>query len=216
MTALALSERITPRSAEMDGFGPIGVRMHFAAGEEIYAQEAEADLIYQVIEGSVRTSRLLTDGRRQIGDFYYPDEIFGMEAGAGHRFSAEALCDCTILAAKRSAVRHCGAQRERLQELIWAATTHELARTQEHLFILGRKGACEKVASFLMTVAERVRGDLATLVMSRQDMADYLGLTIETVSRMLTQLQSSGAVEFVGCRSFRVPHPSRLARLVTA
>ena len=216
MTVQALSETIPSRIAALDAFGPIGVRMQFAAGEEIYAQEEEADLIYQVIEGWVRTSRLLSDGRRQIGDFYYPDELFGMEAGDEHRFSAEALSDCTILVAKRSAVRHCGDERERLEKLIWAATTHEQARTQEHLFMLGRKSACEKVASFLMLAAERVRGDLTTLVMSRQDMADYLGLTIETVSRMLSQLQSGGIVEFVGCRSFRVIQPSGLARLVTA
>lgn len=216
MTAQVLSEAPAPRVNPAGAFGAIGVRMHFATEEEIYAQEEEADLIYQVIEGSVRTSRLLTDGRRQIGDFYYPDELFGMEAGDEHRFSAEALSDCTILVAKRSAVHHCGDERERLEKLIWAATTHELARTQEHLFMLGRKSACEKVASFLMLAAERVRGDLTTLVMSRQDMADYLGLTIETVSRMLSQLQSGGIVEFVGCRSFRVIHPSGLARLVTA
>lgn len=216
MTTQVLSEAPAPRMNPTGAFGAIGVRMHFAAGEEIYAQEEEADLIYQVIEGSVRTSRLLSDGRRQIGDFYYPDELFGMEAGDEHRFSAEALSDCTILVAKRSAVRHCGDERERLEKLIWTATTHELARTQEHLFMLGRKSACEKVASFLMLAAERVRGDLTTLVMSRQDMADYLGLTIETVSRMLSQLQSGGIVEFVGCRSFRVIHPSGLARLVTA
>ncbi|MDO9432449.1 MAG: cyclic nucleotide-binding domain-containing protein, partial [Phenylobacterium sp.] len=103
MTAQTLSETITPRTAAMDVFGPIGVRMHFAAGEEIYAQEEPADLLYQVIEGSVRTSRLLTDGRRQIGNFYYPDDLFGVEAGDEHRFSAEALSDCTILVVKRSA-----------------------------------------------------------------------------------------------------------------
>ena len=194
MTVQALSETIPSQIAALDAFGPIGVRMQFAAGEEIYAQEEEADLIYQVIEGWVRTSRLLSDGRRQIGDFYYPDELFGMEAGDEHRFSAEALSDCTILVAKRSAVRHCGDERERLEKLIWAATTHELARTQEHLFMLGRKSACEKVASFLMLAAERVRGDLTTLVMSRQDMADYLGLTIETVSRSFTRLREQGVI----------------------
>ena len=95
-------------------FGPIGVRIHFAADEEIYAQEEEADFIYQVIEGVVRTSRLLSDGRRQIGDFYYPGDLFGLEAGDEHCFAADALSDCTIFVAKRSAVRHFGDERERL------------------------------------------------------------------------------------------------------
>lgn len=108
MTLQALSELPSSRSDVSDAFGPIGVRMHFAENEEIYAQEEDADLIYQVLEGVVRTSRLLSDGRRQIGDFYYPGELFGMEAGDRHRFSADALGDCTILVAKRSAVRHCG------------------------------------------------------------------------------------------------------------
>lgn len=216
MTAPAFREPSPPQPAMLDALELLGVRMQFAAGEEIYAQEDETDFIYQVIDGSVRTSRLLSDGRRQIGDFYYPEELFGLEASAVHRFSAEALCDCTILVVRRSAVRHCADQRERLEQLVWTATARELERTQEHLFMLGRKSACEKVASFLMNAAARVKGDLTTLAMSRQDMADYLGLTIETVSRMLTQLQTGGVVEFVGCRSFRVTRPSGLARLVVA
>ena len=205
-----------PSARSIDAFGPIGVRMHFAAEEEIYAQEEDADLIYQVLEGAVRTNRLLSDGRRQIGDFYYPGELFGMEPGDKHSFSADALGDCTILAAKRSAVRHCGDERERLEDLIWTATAQELARTQEHLFILGRRGACEKVASFLMSAAKRARSDLTPLAMSRQDIADYLGLTIETVSRTLTQLQSDGLVRFAGYRNFQVVRPAGLSRLVAA
>jgi CRP/FNR family nitrogen fixation transcriptional regulator len=205
-----------PTSRSIDAFGPIGVRMHFAAEEEIYAQEEDADLIYQVLEGVVRTSRLLSDGRRQIGDFYYPGELFGMEPGDTHSFSADALGDCTILAAKRSAIRHCGDQRERLEDLIWTATAQELARTQQHLFVLGRRGACEKVASFLMSAAERAKSDLTPLAMSRQDIADYLGLTIETVSRTLTQLQSEGLVRFAGYRNFQVVRPTGLSRLVAA
>jgi len=216
MTPQALSKPLIPRSNAADAFGPIGVRMHFAPDEEIYAQEEDADLIYQVLAGAVRTSRLLSDGRRQIGDFYYPGELFGMEAGDKHSFSADALGDCTILVAKRSALRHCGEQRERLERLVWTATTLELARTQEHLFVLGRRSACEKVASFLMSAADRVKGDLTPLVMSRQDIADYLGLTIETVSRMLTQLQSDGLVKFVGYRHFQVIRPAGLSRLVAA
>lgn len=203
-------------SNTIDAFGAIGVRMHFAADEEIYAQAEEADLIYQVLTGAVRTSRLMSDGRRQIGDFYYPGELFGMEPGDKHTFSADALEDCIILVAKRSAVRHCGAQREQLERLIWAATAQELARTQEHLFVLGRKGACEKVASFLMSAAARAKAELTPLAMSRQDIADYLGLTIETVSRMLTQLQSDGIVRFVGYRRFQVIWPAGLSRLVAA
>jgi CRP/FNR family nitrogen fixation transcriptional regulator len=190
-----------------------GVRMRFAAGEEIYAQEDEADLVYQVATGAVRTTRLSSDGRRHIGDFYYPGDVFGVEAGPEHRYSAEALGDCEVQFVKRAALRHYGAEGERLERIIWEATAQQLARTQDHLMLLGRKSACEKVASFLLDIADRFSGDLTTLPMGRQDMADYLGLTIETVSRMLTQLQADGLVEFPTSRRFRVLRRGALARI---
>jgi CRP/FNR family nitrogen fixation transcriptional regulator len=193
---------------------PCGARMYFAAGEEIYAQEEEADLIYQVVRGAVRTTRLMSDGRRHIGDFHYPGDVFGVETGPEHRYSAEALGDCEILVVKRSALKHYGEDGERLERMIWAATTEQLARTQDHLMLLGRKTATEKVASFLLDIAGRFGGEFTTLPMGRQDMGDYLGLTIETVSRMVTQLQADGFVEFRGCRQFRILRRAALTRLV--
>jgi len=193
-----------------------GVRMAFAAGEEIYAQDEEADLIYRVIEGSVRTTRLGSDGRRQIGDFYYPGDVFGLETGAEHRFSAEALCDCQISVTRRAVLSRQGDDGFRVERMIWAATARELQRTQEHLLLLRRRTACEKVASFLLDLADRFGGETTTLPMGRQDMADYLGLTIETVSRMVTQLQADGLVEFSGNRRFRIRSRSGLSRLIVA
>jgi CRP/FNR family nitrogen fixation transcriptional regulator len=201
-----------PTTAE--AFAPCGVRMHFAAGEEIYAQEDEADLVYQLVSGAVRTTRLLSDGRRYIGDFYYPGDLFGIEAGAERRYSAEALADCEVMAVKRSGLRRYGPEGERLERMIWEATAIQLERTQDHLMLLGRKTACEMVASFLIDIAARFGGDVTALPMGRQDMADYLGLTIETVSRMLTQLQADGLVEFCACRKFRILRRGALARLV--
>ena len=204
---------VTPAQIGEAGLIPCGVRMRFAAGEEIYAQEEEADLIYQVVSGAVRTTRLTSDGRRHIGDFYYPGDLFGMEAGPEHRYSAEALGECEVVFVKRAALKHYGADGDRLERIIWVATAQQLARTQDHLMLLGRKSACEKVASFLLDIANRFGGDLTTLPMGRQDMADYLGLTIETVSRMLTQLQAEGLVEFRACRQFRILRRGALARL---
>jgi len=212
---LDLSELIRPSLSTSNAtFGSIGVRMHFASGEEIYAQEEQADLVYQVISGAVRTTRLMSDGRRQIGDFYYPGDLFGIETGLEHRFSAEALGDCEILVVKRAALKHYGEDGHRLQQAIWQATAKALERTQEHLLLLGRKTACEKVASFLLDIANRFKAEVTTLPMGRQDMADYLGLTIETVSRMVTQLQADGLVEFSSCRRFRIKQRSAMARLV--
>lgn len=199
-----------------EDFGHIGVRMTFAAGEEIYAQDEEADMIYRVLRGAVRTTRLLSDGRRQIGDFYYDGDLLGLEAGPVHRFSAEALGDCEILVIRKSALKLYGDEGVRIERLIWSETARELQRTQEHVMLLGRRSACEKVASFLLDMANRFRGEVAELPMGRQDMADYLGLTIETVSRMVTQLQADGLVRFMGCRRFEVRNRPGLAGLVEA
>ncbi len=190
----------------------LGLRMNFAKDEEIFCQDEDADLTYMVVSGAVRTTRLLSDGRRQVGSFYYPGDLVGLETGDIHRFSAEALSDSVLLVVKRSALKAFAGD-EAVDRAIWEATRRELERTQEHLLVLGRKTACEKVASFLMDLAEREGGEQISLPMGRQDMADYLGLTIETVSRMLTQLQGASVVEFEGCRRFRVKRWDALERL---
>lgn len=187
----------------------LGLRMSFAQNEEIYSQEEEAEFIYKVISGAVRTTRLLADGRRQIGDFYYPGEFFGLEPKEEHRFSAEALCDTVVLVIKRSTIQSSGSSE--LQHEIWQATAQELTRAQDHLLLLGRKTACEKVASFLCNLARRQSAEIVALPMGRQDMADFLGLTIETVSRMLTQLQKGRSVRFVDHRHFRIENPDAIA-----
>jgi CRP/FNR family nitrogen fixation transcriptional regulator len=193
-----------PASALVDAFERHGVRLNVARNEEIYGQDDPVELLYQVVRGVVRTSRLTADGRRQVGDFYYPGDLFGLEPGPDHRFAAEALEDCEIVAVRRSAVRAAAGDAE-LNRAILEAQRVEMERLQDHVVMLGRKSARERVASFLMSIAQK--GDdetLANLAMGRQDMADYLGLTIETVSRMLTQLQGEAIVEFPSSRRFQV------------
>lgn len=179
-----------------------GAKMSFAKGREIFGQDDDADLIHCLVTGSVRTTRLMSDGRRQIGNFYYRGDVIGLETGPVHRFAAEALADCTIRVVRRSTLGVLGDGE--LNMAIWEATRRELERTQEHLLVLGRKSACERVASFLMSVANRDAAGRVSLTMTRQDMADYLDLTIETVSRMVSQLQALQIVEFTSCRDFQV------------
>lgn len=195
-----------------DAMARMGLRMHFAKDEEIYGQDEDTDLIYLVVKGAVRTTSVMRDGRRQIGEFYYPGDIFGLEPGALHRFSAEALSDCEIVAMKAQALR-AAAGDEAFQRLVWAAASRELDRAQEHVLLLGRKTASERVASFLIDLAGRGKADAVNMPMGRQDMADYLGLTIETVSRTLTQLQNRNVVEFAGLRQFRVSDVAALTRM---
>lgn len=189
-------------------------RLRFRQGEEIYAQDEDADLIYRLVRGAVRTSHLSADGRRQIGDFYYAGDVIGVEMGTAHRFSAEALGDCEILALRRSGSAAYDAGR--LDRLIWQATSAELHRAQSHMLLLGQTTACEKVARFLIDIAARLKEDIVALPMGRQDMADYLGLTMETISRMLGRLQAEGLVEFIGARRYRIRRPGALSEMAGA
>jgi CRP/FNR family nitrogen fixation transcriptional regulator len=190
----------------------LGLRSHYAKDEEIFAQDEDADFVYLVVSGAVRTTRLLMDGRRQVGGFYYAGDLIGLEVGPAHRYSAEALCDTEVLVVRRSGLKTFAGDGE-LDRAIWEATRRELDRAQEHILVLGRKTACEKVASFLKDLADRDDQDAVDMPMSRQDMADYLGLTIETVSRMLTQLQAACIVKFESCRRFKITRWSALEQM---
>lgn len=189
-------------------------RLIFRRGEEIYAQDEEADLIYRLVRGAARTTHLLADGRRQIGDFYYEGDVLGVETGEVHRFSAEALGDCEVLALRRSGSAAYGDGR--LDGVIWQAAASELRRAQSHLLLLGQASAFERVARFLLDIAERFRGETVALPMSRQDMADYLGLTIETISRMFGRLQAEGLIELLSARTYRIQRPGALSHLASA
>ena len=191
-----LSRAFRPPGADAlaDAVELLGTPMSFARNEEIYGEKEPADYLYKIVSGTVRTYKVLIDGRRQIGSFYLPGDIFGLEAGAEHAFSAEAVVNARILVVKRSGlIRLAGRDGEVAREL-WTLTGRELQRAQNHILLL-IKTAQERVASFLLEMAERIHDrDEVVIAMSRQDIADYLGLTIETVSRMLTQFENASAI----------------------
>lgn len=172
----------------------MGALMPFSRNAEIYGENEPADYLYKVISGAVRTYKVLNDGRRQIGSFYLPGDIFGLEVGDEHSFSAEAVVDCKVLVIKRSALVSLAARDTEVARQLWTMAAAELQRAQDHVMLL-IKTAQERVAGFLMEMSGRNAGaGEVDLPMSRQDIADYLGLTIETVSRTLTQLENSGAI----------------------
>jgi CRP-like cAMP-binding protein len=191
----------------------MGALMPFARNSEIYGENEPADYLYKVVSGTVRTYKVLVDGRRQIGGFHLPGDMFGFESGDEHTFSAEAITDCKILVIKRSAVITLAARDNDVAQQMWALTARELQRVQDHSMVL-IKSAQERVASFLLEMAGRAAGGGAVeLPMSRQDIADYLGLTIETVSRTLTQLEKTAAIELPTSRRIVLRNRSALSRL---
>jgi CRP/FNR family transcriptional regulator, nitrogen fixation regulation protein len=193
--------------------GMMGAPMRFARNTEIYGEDEPAEYLYQVISGAVRTYRMLDDGRRQIGAFYLPGDIFGVEAGEAHLSSAEAINDAQILVVKRSAVMARAEHEKDLTRQLWTLTVRELQRVQEHSLVL-IKSAEERVAGFLLEMARRNSSTVAIeLPMSRQDIADYLGLTIETVSRTFSQLAQSGTIALETSRRVLFRNRAALHRL---
>lgn len=173
----------------------MGAPMPFGRNAEIYGEDEPAEYLYRVISGAVRTYKVLADGRRQIGAFYLPGDVFGLETGDEHTFSAEAITDAKILVVKRSTLVALAQRDNDTARQLWTMTGCELQRVQQHVMLL-IKTAKERVVGFLLEMAERMPvGNQVDLPMSRQDIADYLGLTIETVSRTLTDLAGSAAIE---------------------
>jgi CRP/FNR family transcriptional regulator, nitrogen fixation regulation protein len=190
-----------------------GTAMPFAADAEIYGESEPAHYLYQLQSGAVRTYKVLLDGRRQVGAFYLSGDVFGLETGDAHTFSAEAITKCKILVINHSALIARARTDQEVAFQLWALTGRELRRLQDHLLLL-IKNAPERVAAFLLTMAERLAADNSVdLPMSRRDIADHLGLTIETVSRSLRQIESTGAVEFPSRRRFVLHDRSALNRL---
>lgn len=170
----------------------------FTAGSEIYAQGENARAFYQVEFGAVRVYRLLADGRRQISAFHLAGETFGFEADTTHHFFAEAI-NATALRTFRFAA---GAD---MSHQLLPLALKGLTRAQEHLLVLGRQNAIERVAAFLVDMADRQGGlRQIELPMSRMDIGDYLGLTIETVSRVFTRLKDTGLIRLPSLRSIEI------------
>ncbi|MGY4174915.1 CRP/FNR family nitrogen fixation transcriptional regulator [Bradyrhizobium sp. USDA 4518] len=182
---------------QSDNRGPLGMiatPMRFTRNSEIYGEDEAAEYLYQVVSGAVRTYKILEDGRRQIGAFYLPGDIFGFEAEESHISSAEAICETHLLMVKRSAVIFRASHERELARQLWDAMALELRRFQAHSMLL-ISSAEERVIAFLLDISRRTTKNAAIdLPMSRQDVADYLGLTIETVSRTFTQLEHNGAI----------------------
>jgi CRP/FNR family transcriptional regulator, nitrogen fixation regulation protein len=190
-----ISTRPTAVSHDLTGtMELIGAPMNFARNVEIFGEGEPADYLYKVLSGTVRTYRVLCDGRRQIGAFYFAGDIFGLEAGSDHQFSAEAISDAQVLVIKRSALVGLANRDGEVARQLWSFTARELQRAQDHVLLL-IKNAQQRVATFLLEMAERsAESGAFELPMSRQDIADYLGLTIETVSRALTQLEIEATI----------------------
>jgi CRP/FNR family nitrogen fixation transcriptional regulator len=153
----------------------------YAKDVEIYRQSERADRVFEVIHGAVRSFKVLSDGRRQIFAFHLPNDIFGLEFGPNYRFTSEAVVDTAVRVVRRHSLEYVAATDVRVARDLLSMTAKNLRRAEDHLLLLGRKSAAERVAAFLLEMDERLAGaGMIALPMTRRDIADYLGLTIET------------------------------------
>jgi CRP/FNR family nitrogen fixation transcriptional regulator len=204
-------------SIEFGSFSLRGVRMRYERNEEIFGEEEPADYVYRVASGAVRTMRFTSDGRRQILGFHLPGDVFGLEFGNGHTLSAEAVTASDIVMVRRSVIEQLTAKDPSAARALLALTSEQLARARTHALVLGRKGAGERVAAFLLQLAGRVVAKRELdLPMSRADIADYLGLTIETVSRAFSEFERQSAIALPSSRHVVMRNPTALLQLEAA
>jgi CRP/FNR family nitrogen fixation transcriptional regulator len=170
----------------------------YSKGTEIFGETETAEYIYQVVEGAVRSHKRLSDGRRQIGAFHLPGDIFGLENGNVHRFTAEAIVDTTVRLIKHQSLERVAKTDPAMVRSLLTMTTANLQHVENHVLLLGRNTARERVAAFLLEMNGRLTaGGAIALPMSRRDIADYLGLAFETVSRVFSAFQRKGYLSFL-------------------
>jgi CRP/FNR family transcriptional regulator, nitrogen fixation regulation protein len=176
---------------------PAATTIQVHRGGDIIAQGDEAEYCFQVVGGCVRTVRLLEDGRRQVGEFLLSGDVFGWEMAGEHEFAAEAVTAVTLRRFRLSVIEERADKDRDFAYHMRRYTAGQVRAARSRLVLLGRKTAPERIASFLLEMYERLSRPNTIafeLPMSRADMADYLGLTIETVSRGLTELRRRGTI----------------------
>lgn len=185
-----------------------------AASAEIFRQGEQASFVYRVLKGAVISYRLLNDGRRQVTEFHGAGDFLGLEAGLEYRTTAEALSETTIARVRRADLAGLAAADSGLAKALWQMSVRAFQRSEDHAMILARQGATERVVAFLLDYADRLGApEFVELPMTRQDMADHVGLTIHTVSRTLSQLEADGLIQARSSRQVRLVRRDLLERI---
>jgi CRP/FNR family nitrogen fixation transcriptional regulator len=177
----------------------IGVVRSYARGSEIMSEEIAADRVCEVISGTVCTCRMLKEGRRQIAGFYFAGDVFGFEPAEKQALAVQAITDAKLRVIKKQALNKLASCDVRVSDRLLSLTALELGRKQDLILLLSRS-AEERVICFLAEMGQRasLEGNHIVLPMDRTDIADYLGLALETVSRVFWDLERRGAIEISG------------------
>jgi CRP/FNR family nitrogen fixation transcriptional regulator len=194
---------------------------HYAPGGEVVGEGDPADSYFMVVKGVFRSVKVTRDGRRQIFAFYMPGDMCGLEPGPTYDLTVEAVNIGSIATLSRSACRARMSQDANFNAAVFDGATRALALSVDHMTMVGRSSAEERLAWFLKMLRERSaipgkQPPTVELVMQRQDIADYLGLTIETVSRTFTHMKEKGLIALPTTRRVEILRPDALERLASA
>ena len=213
-----------PRQSEFSIFklasSQPGRRLALAAHETLFAEGDEADFLYTVLSGVLCSYQVLPDGRRLVLSFFYPGDIVGLVRSSAHRYSCEASCPSEVRSISRAGLLYDAQRFTEIGKHLLEVAANELDLMQEHQLLLGRRSATEKLATFLMNLATRSGCDGSApfeirVPMTRTDIADFLGMTIETVSRNLTKLKVKKIIELPNYDSIVVREPDVLRALAS-
>jgi CRP-like cAMP-binding protein len=203
-------------TAELETLVGIGVTIEAAAGQTIVLEGDLCSHCFRVLSGVVRLHKGIADGRRQLIDILVAGDCFGL-IGSRYSYGVEAITQSTLVKASRATLATAVREQPEIAERLIERAAAELARAHEHILLLGRKNAQEKVASLLVDLARRLGADQSRpafrLPISRQEMADQLGLTIETVSRTMTRLKQEGFIALPASHDVVLTRPAQLAEL---
>ena len=211
------------RFSSHDKFGEMIERLelrakhsHYDKGAEIFWEESSTDYVYQVLSGAVRNYKLLSDGRCQITAFYLPRDIFGFDCGAKRQTTADAIVKTTVRAVRRIEIEAAASKDVVVSHLLLDMAIEDLEHARDQIVLLGRKTATERVAAFLLEMEQRLPSTCTLpLPMCRRDIGDYLGLTLETVSRALSQFHEQGILDFLDARHIALKNRDRLRGIET-
>tara|TARA_R110002167_G_scaffold7394_20_gene35078 strand:+ start:761 stop:1498 length:738 start_codon:yes stop_codon:yes gene_type:complete len=216
--ARALSVCGSVEDLDLGRLDSMAEHMSFDAGAVMIREGDPARHVFNITSGSVRVYKLLADGRRQITGFLFTGDFLGLATGDTYVFSAEAVEPATACRFRKSEYRALIRDCPTLESTLFDRANHELAAAQNQMLLLGRKTALERIASFLLDLpshdpARVVAPGHVHLPMTRAEIADYLGLTIETVSRVLTRLKTQGVIRLISLSELRVEQPDVLRNL---
>ncbi|WP_066553652.1 Crp/Fnr family transcriptional regulator [Croceicoccus bisphenolivorans] len=200
---------------EVELLNAIGRRRTLSAGEQLLWEGEDAVLVANVIEGVLKLSNSMEDGREQIVGLVYPSDFIGRPFGATTPYGVEALTDARVCVFARRDFDNFARQHPRLEHKLLERTLAELDRTRAWMLLLGRKSAEERLATFLLEISQRLepvtcadpansRHDTIEMPFSRQQVGDVLGLTIETVSRQFTKLKRDGVIDLPSRRAVEI------------